>query len=63
VPPDSTRTAIDPAAVETDPRIGIETALSNYDAQFSTSTYWEKNDRALNNEFFGGGTRLRGNYV
>jgi outer membrane protein TolC len=56
--PDTTRTAIDPAAVETDPRIGIETALSNYDAEFSTSTYWEKNDRALNNEFFGGGTRL-----
>src|SRR4029078_7172728 len=28
------------------------------DAQFMTSTFWEKNDRALNNEFFGGGTRL-----
>ncbi len=56
--PDSTRTALDPATAETDPRIGIETALSNYDAEFSTSTYWEKNDRALNNEFFGGGTRL-----
>jgi outer membrane protein TolC len=56
--PDSTRTQMDPAAVETDPRVGVETALSNYDAQFSTSTYWEKNDRAINNEFFGGGTRL-----
>src|SRR4029079_2729800 len=26
-------------------------------AQFLTSTYWEKNHRALNNQFFGGGTR------
>ncbi len=56
--PASTRTAMDPAAVETDPRTGIEAALSEFDAQFLTSTYWEKNDRALNNEFFGGGTRL-----
>ncbi|HEX3599521.1 MAG TPA: TolC family protein [Lacipirellulaceae bacterium] len=56
--PDSTRTAMDPSVAETDPRIGVEAALSEFDAQFSTSTYWEKNDRALNNEFFGGGTRI-----
>ena len=31
---------------------------SAFDAQFSTSVFGEKNDRALNNEFFGGGTRL-----
>jgi outer membrane protein TolC len=56
--PATTRTTLDPALAETDPRFGIEAALSQFDAQFLTSTYWEKNDRALNNEFFGGGTRL-----
>lgn len=55
--PGSTRTTLDPATVETDPRTGIEAALSAFDAQFLTSTYWEKNHRALNNQFFGGGTR------
>jgi outer membrane protein TolC len=56
--PGTTRTASDPAIVETDPRFGIEAALSEFDAQFLTSVFWEKNDRALNNEFFGGGTRV-----
>ena len=56
--PATVRTAMDPAAVETDPRTGVEAALSQFDAQFLTSTYWEKNHRALNNEFFGGGTRI-----
>jgi outer membrane protein TolC len=56
--PATIRTTLDPALAETDPRFGIEAALSQFDAQFMTSTYWEKNDRALNNEFFGGGTRL-----
>ena len=56
--PATTRTTLDPAIAETDPRFGIEAALSDFDAQFLTSTFWEKNDRALNNEFFGGGTRL-----
>ena len=56
--PATTRTTMDPAAVETDPRTGIEAALSEFDAQFLTSVFWEKNHRALNNEFFGGGTRI-----
>ena len=56
--PATTRTTIDPAIVETDPRFGIEAALSEFDAQFLTSTFWEKNDRAFNNEFFGGGTTI-----
>ncbi len=56
--PATTRTAIDPAIVETDPRFGVEAALSEFDAQFLTSTFWEKNDRAFNNEFFGGGSTL-----
>jgi hypothetical protein len=56
--PTSTRTIQDPAITETDPRFGVEAALSQFDTHFTTSGYFEKNDRALNNVFFGGGTRL-----
>ena len=56
--PASTQTYWDPALQETDPRFGIDAALSAFDAQFSTSVFGEKNDKALNNEFFGGGTRI-----
>ena len=56
--PDSMPTVYDPALQETDPRYGVEAALSAFDAQFSTSAFFEKNDRALNNQFFGGGTRI-----
>ena len=56
--PDTAETYWDVAAQETDPRFGVEAALSAFDAQFTGSIFGEKNDRALNNEFFGGGTRL-----
>jgi len=56
--PATTRTTYDPAVAETDPQYGIEAALSEFDAQFLTSTYWEKNDRAINNFFQGGGAFL-----
>lgn len=56
--PQTVRTQQDPAIAETDPRFGVEAALSAYDAQFAASAFHEKNDRALNNTFFGGGTRL-----
>jgi outer membrane protein TolC len=56
--PGATRTAVDPAIAETDPRFGIEAALSEFDAQFLTTMFWEKNDRAFNNEFFGGGSTI-----
>jgi len=56
--PSTVRTWWDPALIETHPRFGVEAALSAFDAQFSTSVFGEKNDKALNNEFFGGGTRL-----
>lgn len=56
--PGTATTYWDPAVVETDPRFGVEAALSAFDAQFSASAFGEKNDRALNNEFFGGGTRI-----
>jgi outer membrane protein TolC len=56
--PDATRTTYDAAIAETDPRFGMEAALSDFDAQWRSSVFWEKNHRALNNEFFGGGTRI-----
>ncbi|MEX2092158.1 MAG: TolC family protein [Pirellulales bacterium] len=56
--PDATRTTYDAAIAETDPRFGMEAALSDFDAQWQSSLFWEKNHRALNNEFFGGGTRI-----
>lgn len=56
--PSAARTVFDPAVTETDPRFGVEGALSAFDAQWSTGMFVEKNDRALNNQFFGGGARL-----
>ncbi len=55
--PATTTTVQGPAIVETDPRLGVEAALSQFDAIFSSHAYGQKNDRALNNTFFGGGTR------
>jgi hypothetical protein len=56
--PAAIETHWDPAVVDTDPRFGMDAALSAFDAQFSASVFAEKNDRAINNQFFGGGTRL-----
>lgn len=56
--PATVETHWDPSIIETDPRLGVDAALSAYDTQFSTSVFGEKNDKALNNEFFGGGTRI-----
>ncbi len=41
-------TVYDPAITETDPDFGVEGALSVFDAQFSTSMFWEKVDRPNN---------------
>jgi len=56
--PATVRTIQGPAIAETDPRFGVDAALAAFDAQFTTRAFFEKNDRALNNTFFGGGTRL-----
>lgn len=56
--PSVATTIYDPAIIETDPQFGVEGALSAFDAQWSTGMFVEKNDRALNNQFFGGGARL-----
>ena len=46
--PDSASTIYRPAQVEADPRFGTDAALSAFDAQLSTSMFWERNDRPLN---------------
>lgn len=56
--PENVRTVHGPAIVETAPIRGVDAALSEFDAQLEAGLYFEKNDRALNNSFFGGGTRL-----
>jgi outer membrane protein TolC len=56
--PDRMTSVYDYGITATDPRFGIEGALAAFDASFEASTFFEKNDRALNNVFFGGGTRI-----
>ena len=56
--PDSAKSINDPSLVETDGRFGVEAALSAFDAQFTTNTSIEHNNRAVNNVYFGGGTRI-----
>ena len=56
--PDNVPTIFDPALSESDPRFGVEAALSAFDAQWESGVFFENNDRALNNQFLGGGTRL-----
>ncbi|MCU0871934.1 MAG: TolC family protein [Pirellulaceae bacterium] len=56
--PERLNTVQGPAIRDTDPIVGVEAALSAFDATFESRAFFEKNDRALNNVFFGGGTRL-----
>src|SRR5262249_28113318 len=56
--PDLIDTKFSPSAVAADPRYGIDAALSAFDPRFSFTGDWEKNHRAFNNIFFGGGTRI-----
>ncbi len=53
--PEAAPTVYDPALLYTDPIAGPEAALSAFDAQFSTSLFLNRNERTLNNIFFGGG--------
>ncbi len=46
--PDGVSTIYDPALAESNPRGGVEAALSAFDAQFSTGLFWEKNDTPKN---------------
>lgn len=51
-------TIYQPSIRKTDPRFGVEAALSEFDAEFASSVFYERNDRALNNSFLGGGTNF-----
>lgn len=55
--PQTVPTVYASALQESDPRYGVEGALAAFDATYSSTAYFEKNDRVLNNIFFGGGTR------
>ena len=41
-------TVYDPAIFETQPQAGVEAALANFDAEFTTSVFWQKTDRPQN---------------
>lgn len=56
--PGLTPTIMDPSIQETDPRFGMHAALAAFDAEYFARLAAEKNDRALNNLFTAGGTRL-----
>jgi outer membrane protein TolC len=51
--PAASSTTFDPALRETDPRASVEAALSAFDAQFTSSIFWNKIDRAINQTFSG----------
>jgi outer membrane protein TolC len=51
--PQTVTTNIDPAIVYSNPLLGEEAALSAFDANFFARNYFERNDRGLNNQFFG----------
>ena len=47
--PQIVRTVQGPAITETDPNVGVEAALSQYDADLSATGNWQNNHRAINN--------------
>lgn len=55
--PNAMASTYDVALQELDPRFGVAGALSAFDTSFASEVFFEKNDRAVNNQFFGGGTR------
>jgi hypothetical protein len=56
--PELVDTIYQPAIRKTDPQFGVEAALSEFDAQLAAGLFYERNDRALNNSFLGGGTNF-----
>lgn len=46
--PGTVQTTYGPSIVESNPQTGVEGALSQFDAQFSSNTFWQKNDRPQN---------------
>lgn len=58
--PELSRTSVDPAIIETDPRFGVEAALSAFDAQLNSVLLAQRIDRQLNNNFLGNQGYLNG---
>ena len=54
--PDTVATQFNNSLRETDPRYGIEAALSAFDAQLAATAYFNNKDQTFNNPFFSGGT-------
>lgn len=52
--PDTVGTVFDPAVQETNPRFGVEAALSNFDAQVATRLMFNRNENKFNNLFAAG---------
>ncbi len=52
--PDFASSVYDPALAEANPRFGPEAALAAFDAQFTTSVFWEKNDTPQNSASIAG---------
>lgn len=57
--PDIIGSNLNPAIIQTDPRFGIEGALSAFDARLNVTNSLENNDQALNNLFLSGGNTGR----
>jgi outer membrane protein TolC len=57
--PETMSANVNPAMTYTDPRVGEEAALSEFDTQFVAGLNFDKNDRIFNNTFFGNNGALR----
>jgi hypothetical protein len=56
--PELMRTTLQTQIQEADPRFGVQSALSAFDAQLAATSNFNKNNRIYNNGFFSGGTTL-----
>lgn len=56
--PATVSTIYGPALADTDPRFGVDAALSEFDAMVAAGAFFENNDRAFNNSVSGLGTRF-----
>ncbi len=52
--PGSAATVYDTAIAETDPQLGVEAALSQFDALFSSGVSWQRQDHQVANPLLGG---------